>query len=175
MLLNIVLEKTLESPMDYKEIKPVHPKGNQSWISIGRTDAEAEAPILWPLDSKTWLTRKEPDAGKDWRREEKGMTEDEMVWWRHWLNGHEFEQAPGVGDGQGSLAVAVHWVPKNQTWLRDWTDWLIPCPQSYPTTGFLKCLNKTMLVNSVSSQISDKQSIPIPTSVLWSVICKLVV
>ena len=87
----VVLEKTLESPLDSKEIQPVHPKGDQSWIFIGRTDAEAETPILWPPDAKNWLIGKNPDAGKDWRQEEKGMTEDEMVEWYHWLNGHEFE------------------------------------------------------------------------------------
>ena len=86
-----VLEKTLESPLDNKEIQAVHPKGNLSWIFIGRTDAEAETPILWPPHAKNWLTGKDPDAGKDWRQEEKGMTEDEMVGWHHWLNGHEFE------------------------------------------------------------------------------------
>ena len=94
-----MLEKTLESPLDYKEIQPVHPKGNQSWIFIVKTDAEAETPILWPPDAKNWLHGKDPDAGKDWRQEEKGMTEDEMVGWHHQLNGHESEQAPGVGDG----------------------------------------------------------------------------
>ena len=104
----VVLEKTLESPLDCKEIKPVNPKGNQSWIFIGRTDAEAEAPILWPPDVKNWLTGKDPDAGRDWRQE-KGMTEDEMVGWHHQLNWHEFEQAPGVGDGQGSLACYSPW------------------------------------------------------------------
>ena len=87
----MVLEKTLESPLDYKEIQPVHSKGNQSWIFFRRTDAEAETPILWPPDAKNWLTRKDPDARKDWRREEKGTTEDEMVGWHHWLDGHEFE------------------------------------------------------------------------------------
>ena len=86
----VVLEKTLENPLDCKEIKLIVPKGNQSWIFIGRTDAEAETPILWPPDVKNWLYRKDPDAGKDWRREEKGTTEDEMVGWHHWLNGHEF-------------------------------------------------------------------------------------
>ena len=86
----VVLEKTLESPLDCKEIQPVHCKGDQSWMFIGRTDAEAETPILWPPDVKSWLTGKDPDAGKDWRWEEKGMTEDEMVGWHHWLNGHEF-------------------------------------------------------------------------------------
>ena len=99
-----MLEKTLESPLDCKEIQLVDPKGNQSWVFIGRTAAEAEAPILWPRDGKNWLTWKHPDAGKDWRQEEKGMTENEMVGWHHRLNGHEFEQAPGDGEGQGSLA-----------------------------------------------------------------------
>ena len=99
----MVLEKTLEGPLDSKEIKPVNPKENQSWIFTGRTDAEAEAPILWPPDVKSWLTGKDPDAGKDWRQE-KGMTEDEMVGWHHWLNGHEFEQTLEDSEGQGSLA-----------------------------------------------------------------------
>ena len=100
----VMLEKTLVSPLDSKEIKPVNPKGNQSWIFIGRTDAEAEAPILWPPDTKNWLIGKDPDTGKDWRWEEKGTTEDEMVGWHHRFDGQEFEQVPGVGDGQGSLA-----------------------------------------------------------------------
>ena len=100
----VVLEKTLESPLDFKEIQPVNPKGNQSWIFIGRTDAKAEAPILWAPDVKNWLIGKDPDAGKDWRQKEKGTIEDEMVGWHHSLDGHEFKQALGVGDGQGSLA-----------------------------------------------------------------------
>ena len=103
------LEKTLESPLDRKEIKPVNPKGNQSWMFIGRTYAEAEAPILWPPDAKNWLIRKDPEAGKDWRQEKKGMTEDEMVGWHHLLDGHELEQAPGVGDGMGGLACCSSW------------------------------------------------------------------
>ena len=106
----VVLEKTLESPLDCKEIKPVNPKWNQSWIFTGRTDAEAEMPILWPPDAKNWLFRTDPaDAGKDWRQEEKGMTEDEMVGWHYWLNGHEFEQTLGNGEGQGSLACCSPW------------------------------------------------------------------
>ena len=117
----VVLEKTLESPLYCKEIKPVNPKGNQSWIFIGRTDAEAEAPVLWPPDAKTWLTGKDPDARKDWRPE-KGTTENEMVGWHHQLDGHEFEQAPGVGDGQGSLACFSLWVTKDWTWLSNWTE-----------------------------------------------------
>ena len=91
----VVLEKTLESPLDFKEIQPVHPKGNQSWVFIGRTDIEAETPILWPPDVKNWLIGKDSDAGKDWRQEEKGTTDDEMVGWHHWLNGHEFGWTPG--------------------------------------------------------------------------------
>ena len=99
----VVLEKTLESPLDCKDIQPVHPKGNQSRIFIGRTDVEAETPILWPPDAKSWLIRKDPDAGKDWRREEKGTIEDEMAGWHHGLNGHEVEYTSGVGDGQRGL------------------------------------------------------------------------
>ena len=100
----MVLEKTLESSVDSEEIKPVHPKGNQSWILFGRIDAEAEAPVLWPPDEQSWLIGKDSDAEKDWRREEKGTTDDKVVEWQFQLDGHEFEQAPGIGDGQGSLA-----------------------------------------------------------------------
>ena len=99
----VVLEKALESPLNCKEIKSVNPKGNQSWIFIGRIDAEAEAPILWPSDAKSWLISKDPDTGKDWKQEEKGMTKDEIVEWHHWLNGREFEQTLGNGEGRGSL------------------------------------------------------------------------
>ena len=113
----MVLEKTVESPLDCKEIHPVHPKGNQSWIFIGRTDADAETPILWPPDVKNWLIGKDLDAGKDWRQEEKGTTEDEMIGWHHRLDGHEFEWTPGVGDGQGGLACCSPWVAGNWTWL----------------------------------------------------------
>ena len=100
----VVLEKTLESPLDCKEIQPVHPKGNQSWIFIGRTDAEAKAPALWPPNAKNWLIGKNPDAGRGWSQEEEGMTEDEMVGWHHPLDGREFEQVLGIGEGQGGLA-----------------------------------------------------------------------
>ena len=116
----MVLEKTLERHLDCKEIQSVYPNGNRSWIVIGRTDAEAETLILWSPDAKNWLTGKEPDAGKDWRQEEKGMTEDEMVGWYHWLNGHELEQLwelvmdrePGVLQSMGS---------QSQTQLSNWT------------------------------------------------------
>ena len=100
----VVLDKTFENVLDYKEIKPVNLKRNQSWIFTGRSDVEAETPIVWPPDAKNWLLGKDPDAGKDWRWEEKGTTEEEKDWWHHRLNGDEFEQAPGVGDRQGSLA-----------------------------------------------------------------------
>ena len=99
----LVLKKTLESPLDCKEIQPVHPKGDQSWISTGRTDAEAKTPILWPPHVKNWLIGKDPDAGKDWGQEEKGTTEDEMVGWHHWLDGYGFGWTLGVGDGHGCL------------------------------------------------------------------------
>ena len=117
-----VLEKTLESPLDCKEIKPVNPKGNQSWIFIGRTDAKAEAPILWSPDVKNWLSGKDPDAGKDWRQEEKGTMEDEMVGWHHWLDGYEFEQTLGVDDGQGSLACCSPWGCKELE-TTEWLNW----------------------------------------------------
>ena len=104
-----MLKKTIESPLDRKEIKPVNPQGNQSWIFIGRTDAEAEAPIVWPPDAKSWLTGKDPDADKDRRQEEKGTTEDEMVGWHHWLDGHVWVTAPGDGEGQGSLVCYSPW------------------------------------------------------------------
>ena len=108
MLLNCGVEKTLESPLDRKEMKPGNSKGNQSWIFNGRTDSKAETPTLWPPNAKSWPTGKDPDAGKDWRQE-KGTTEDEMVGWHHWLDGREFEKAPGVGDGQGGLACCSSW------------------------------------------------------------------
>ena len=109
----MVLDKTLESPLDSKEIKPVNPKGNQLWIFIGRTDAEAEAPILWPPDAKSRLIRKDPDAGKDWGQEEKGAMEDEMVGWHHQLNGHEFEQTPGDSKDREAWLAAVHGITKS--------------------------------------------------------------
>ena len=120
----VVLEKTLESPLDCKEIQPVHPKGNRFWIFTERTDAETETPILWPPDVKNWLIWKDPDAGKDWRQEEKGAIEDEMVGWHHRLNGHEFESTPGVGDGQGGLACCSPWGHKesDMTEQLNWTE-----------------------------------------------------
>ena len=111
----------LESPLDCKEIQSVHPK-DQSWVFIGRTDAEAETPIHWPPHAKSWLIGKDHDAGKDWGQEEKGTTEDEMVGWHHRLDGHEFGWTPGVGDGQGGLVCHGSWGHKESTRLRDWTD-----------------------------------------------------
>ena len=139
----VVLEKTLENPLDCKEIQPVHPKGNQFWIFIGRTNAEAEAPILWPLDAKNWLIGKDPDAGKDWRWEEKGTTEDEMVRWHHQRNGYEFEYAPGVGDGQGSLVCYSPWGCKESDRVTELTDWS-PSLQIalFYTLNFKKCICK---------------------------------
>ena len=118
----VELEKTPESPLDYKEIQLVHPKGNQSWIFIGRTDAEAETAMLWPPNVKNWLIGKDPDAGKDWGQVEKGTTEDETVGWHHRLDAHEFEQALGVGDGREASHAVVHGVAKSQTWLSNWID-----------------------------------------------------
>jgi len=123
----VALEKTLESPLNCKEIQPVHPKEDNSWVFIGRTDVEAETPIFWPPDAKSWLIGKNPDAGKDWGQEEKGMTEDEMVGWHHRLNGHGFGWTLGVGNGQEGLAYFGSWGCKEldmTEWL-NWTeDWL---------------------------------------------------
>ena len=127
----VVLEKTLESHLGCMEIQPVHPKGNiQSWIFIGRTDGETETPILWPPEAKKWLTGKDLNAGKDWRQHVKGTTENEMVGWHHQLNGHEFGQAPGVGDGQGGLACCSPWghkeldITERLNWTEAWDETL---------------------------------------------------
>ena len=146
--------RILESPLACKEAKPVNPKGEQSWIFIGRTGAEAEAPVLWPLDVKNRLLGKDPDDGKDWRQEEKGMTENEMVGWHHWLNGHEFEQALGVGDGQGNLACCSPWGCKGLD-TTEWTDWLIgtmtlrfklSSKVAYPDQA---CMNHSLLLKNL--------------------------
>ena len=118
----VVLEKTLESPLDCKEIQPVNPKGNQSWIFIGRTDAEAETPIFWPPDAKNRVIGKDPDAGKDWRQEEKGMTEDEVVGWHYWLNGHDLDMSQELVMDREAWCAAVHGLSQHQTLLRDWTE-----------------------------------------------------
>ena len=121
----VLLEKTLESPLNFKEIQPAHPKGDQSWVFIGRTDVGAETPILWSPHAKSWLIGKDPDAGRDWGQEEKGTTEDEMAGWHYWLNGHEFEWTPGVGDGQEGLVCCGSWGCEelDMTEQLNWTDW----------------------------------------------------
>ena len=133
----VVLEKTLKSPFDCKETKPMHPKGNNSWIFIGKTDTEAETPILGTPDAKKWLIWKDPHAGKDWGQEENGMPEVEIVGWHHWINQHEFEQALGVGDGQGSLVCFSLWSSGvRQDWATElnWT--------------FVKWINEWILTRS---------------------------
>ena len=129
----VVLDKTLENPLDCKEIQPIHTKGDQSWVFIGRTDAEAETPICWPPDVKSWLIGKDPDAGKDWGQEEKGTTEDETVGWHHRHDGHGFGWTLGVGDGQGGLACCSPWGHKESdmteglNWTEKTTCWCGNC------------------------------------------------
>ena len=142
----VVLEKTLENPLDSKEIKPVHPKGDQSWIFIGRTDAEAQALILWPPDANNWLTGKDPDAGKDWRQE-KGMTEDEMVGWHHWLKGHEFEQLQELVIYREAWCATVH---RSQRVGHDWV------------TELNLYRQQTGLLSQVSPGFSSNQGLPHP-------------
>ena len=139
----VVLKKTLESPLNCKEIKPVNPKGYQPWIFLGKTDAEVEAPTLWPPDVKSQFIGKDPDAGKDWGQEEKGTTEDEMVEWHHWFSGHEFDQTPGDNERKGSLMCCSPWGHKEL----DTTEWLNnnvcgpntddQTPQAWLWVGFL--------------------------------------
>jgi len=130
----VVLEKILESSLDYKEMETVHPKGDQSWVFIGGTDVEGETLILWPPDVESWLIWKDPDAGKDWGQEEKGTTEDEMVGWHHWHNGHGFGWTPGVGDGQGGLACCSSWGRKELD-TTEWLNWT----ELYLTVSVFKC------------------------------------
>ena len=150
----VALKKILESPLDSKEIKPVNPKANQPWIFIGRTDAQAEASVLWPLDVKNWLTGKDPESGKDWRQGEKGTAEDKMVGW--WLSGHEFEQAPGDSEGQGSLVRCSPWIFKES----DTTELLSNIDMLHQLLyGFLvKCIQTRLnnIVKKAWTRMSEK-------------------
>ena len=156
------------SPLEFKEIKPVNPKGNESWIFIGRTDAEAETPILWPPDEKNRLFGKDPDAEKDWRWEEKGTTEDEMVGWCHWLNGHEFEKTPGVGDEQGGLVCCSPWGRKESdtteglNWVRFEHQTLNTWPQPL-ASGFSPGSNASQPDARSALAFSEYQIMPSPS------------
>ena len=150
----VMLEKTLESPLGCKEIQPVHPKGDQSRVFIGRTDAEAETPILWPPDVKGWLIWKDPDAGKDWRQA-KGRAEDEMAGWHHWFDGHESEQAPGVGDWQRSLVCCIPWSHKeSDNWVTE-LNWMLlsPLHRRNSITERFSNLSKATYLKSNQAQI----------------------
>ena len=125
MLLNCGVGEDSWDPLDYKEIQPAHPKGDYSWVFTGGTDVEAKTPILWPSDAESWLIGKDPDAGKDWGQEEKGTTDDEMVGWHHWLNGHGFGWTLGVGDGQGGLACCSSWARKESD-MTEQLNWAEP-------------------------------------------------
>ena len=142
----VVLEKTLESPLDCKEIQPVHPKGDQSCMFTGRTDVESKTLMLWPPNAKSWLIGKDSDAGRDWGQEKKGTTEDEMAVWHHQLNGHDFEWSPGVGDGQGGLACCDSWGLKSQTRLSDWIVLSDCITTVYPAWG-LFLLPENLVIN----------------------------
>ena len=163
----MVLEKTVEIPLDCKEVQPVHPKGHQSWIFIRRSDVEAETLILWPPHAKNWLIWKDPNAGKDWRQEEKGMTEDEMVGWHHWLNGHGFEQALGVGDGQGSLACCSPWGREgsDMTEQLNWTELKMDIKQVLIKSD---CFNDNQLLILFCDSLIQKYNQYEPqTKVVW--------
>ena len=163
MLLNYGIGKTLESALNCKEIQPVHPKGDQSWVFIGRTDAKAETLILWPPDAKSWLIGKDPDAEKDWGQEEKGTTEDEMAGWHHWLDGHEFEWTPGVGNGQGGLACSDSWGCKESdtTERLSWTElnWMVAVIYHHLHQFFLM-QNKLLKQPTFKKRILQKLPIP---------------
>ena len=147
----VVLEKTLESPLDCKEIQPVHSRGYQPWDFFGRNDAKAETPVLWPPHAKSWLIGKDPDAGRDWKQEEKGTAEDEMAGWHHWLHGREFEWTPGVGDGQGGLVCCGSWGRKesNTTEQLNWYWYLKEdktyrnsiCVYNHALSIIMRCVN----------------------------------
>ena len=142
----VLLEKTLESPLHCKEIQPVHSEGDQSWVFFGRNDAKAKTPVLWPHHVKSWLIGKDSDAGRDWGKERKGTTEDEMAGWHHWLNGHESEWTPGVGDGQGGLACCDSWgrIESDTTEQLNWTE-LKELEKLFPVFS-LNWLEKTLWI-----------------------------
>ena len=179
MLSNCGVREDSWESLDCKRIKPVNPKGNQLWIFIGRTDAEAEAPILWPPDGKSQFIRKEPDAGKDWRQEEKGTTEDELVGWHHWLNGHEFAQTPGAGEGQGSLACCSPWGREESNtawWLSDNNACPILCCLALEARKTAGCLPESWVVAeflrlSCEHAVLSKYQVPswlcLPVFLLW--------
>ena len=181
-----MLEKTLESPLDYKEIQPVHPKGNQSWVFIGRTDPEAETPILWPLYAKSWLIGKDPDSGRDWGQEEKGTTEDETAGWYHRVYVCESEWTPGVGAGQGGLACCESWGAKSWTGLsNNWTDmhlcrkygsrlWSKQIKIRKPYSLLFKFLffilvNKILL--AIFKNFDNFQTLQVKASIPWRLFC----
>ena len=153
---SVVLEKTLESPLDCKEIQPIHYEGDQSWVFIGRTDAEAETPILWPPHAKSWLIGENFNAGRDWGQEEKGTTEDEMAGWHHWLDGRNSEWTPGVGDGQGGLACCDSWGRKesNTTERLNWTELLVN-------------MNTLMILKHSTQNIAQSKYLNIANSLLF--------
>ena len=150
----LVLEKTLESPLDCKEIQPVLPKGNQSWIFIGRTEVEAEIPILWPPDAKRWLIWKDPDAEKDWRREEKATTENEMVGWHYQLNGYEFEYTLVLVMDREAWHAAVHGVAKSQTWVSNWTELILYRSSSFGEGSILRYSSIREYLKNIFSLLS---------------------
>jgi len=148
----MVLEKTLESPLDCKEIQPVHSKGDQPWVFIGRNDAKAETPVLWPPHVKSWLIGKDSDAGRDWGQEEKGPTEDEMAGWHHRLDGHESEWTLGVGDGQGGLACCDSWGHRESD-MTEWLNWsLLSLLKKMRPTMSIKIINVRLLVHKTCSK-----------------------
>ena len=151
----VVLEKTLESPLDSKEIQAVNPKRNQLWLFIVRTDTGTEAPIFWPPNAKSQLTGKDPDAGKDWRQKEKRATEDETVGWHHWFSGHELGQTPGDGDGQGGLACCSPWGRKewDTTWQLNWTEYVFTSPPPNNKTAWSTFVKLCQILSSLSDSL----------------------